>query len=81
MRGTGEPRAARAIAPPPAVRSGARVTVIRREAMAEIRLQGTALGTAREGETIAVRAGLGNAVVRGIVRAPGIVEMVPEKRR
>ena len=63
----------------PAVRAGMRVTVLRRGAMAEIRLQGTALGTAAAGERIAVRAGLGNAVVEGVVLGPGVVELGSEK--
>jgi Chaperone for flagella basal body P-ring formation len=66
---------------PPAVRAGMQVTVVRRGAMAEIRLRGTALGTARVGTTVAVRAGLGNAVVRGTVRGPGVVELTSEKAR
>ena len=66
---------------PPAVRTGMRVTVIRRGAMADIRLRGMALGSARIGEQVGVRAGLGNSVVRGVVRGPGVVELVPEKAR
>jgi flagella basal body P-ring formation protein FlgA len=58
-----------------------RVTVIRRGAMAEIRLRGTALGTARIGEKVAVRAGLGNSIVQGVVRGPGEVELSPEKTK
>jgi flagella basal body P-ring formation protein FlgA len=56
-----------------------RVMVVRREAMADIRLRGTALGTARTGERVAVRAGLGNSIVHGIVRGPGVVELAVEK--
>lgn len=71
----------RAIQQPPAVRVGMRVTVIRLGAMAEIRLHGTALGTARIGENVAVRAGLGNSIVQGVVRGPGVVELSSEKTK
>lgn len=64
-----------------AVRAGMPVTVTGRGAMAEIRLRGTALGTAQVGEVVSVRAGLDHAVVRGVVRGPGLVELVPEKGR
>lgn len=70
-----EPRRAAAVPQPPAVRAGMHVTVIRHGATAEICLRGTALGTARTGERVAVRAGLGNAVVHGVVRGPGLVEL------
>lgn len=66
---------------PPAVRTGMRVTVIGRGTMADIRLHGRALGTARIGEEVGVRAGLGNSVVKGVVRGPGVVELQPEKVR
>jgi len=69
-----------AVPQPPAVRAGMRVTMIRKGAMAEIRLRGTALGTAHTGETVAVRAGLGHAVLRGVVRGPGLVELSGEKQ-
>jgi hypothetical protein len=46
---------------------------------AEIHLRGTALGTARTGEKVRVRAGVGAAALDGIVRGPGLVELVPRK--
>ena len=76
-----EPGTKPAAPQPPTVRAGMPVTVIGRGARAEIRLEGTALGTARRGETVPVRAGLGNSIVRGIVRGPGVVELSGEKTR
>ncbi|HEY1808282.1 MAG TPA: flagella basal body P-ring formation protein FlgA [Acidobacteriaceae bacterium] len=76
-----EPRQGTAMPRPPAVRAGMRVTVIRRGATAEVCLRGTALGTAGVGTTVAVRAGLGNSVVQGTVRGPGVVELTSEKTR
>jgi hypothetical protein len=61
--------------PAPEVRAGMRVTVERLEDRGEIHLLGTALGTARRGETVAVRAGFGGATLKGIVRGPGVVEL------
>ncbi len=75
-----ESRRGPAMRKPPAVRAGMPVTVLRRGAMAEIRLQGTALKTADTGERIAIRAGLGNFVVEGVVLGPGLVELRPEKK-
>lgn len=65
--------------PAPEVRSGMRVTLRRREAMADIDLSGTALGTARRGERLRVRAGLSGAILEGIVLGPGLVELEPAK--
>jgi len=64
---------------PPEVRCGMRVTVWEAGAGAEIRLEGTAMGTARRGEIVAVRAGLEGATLRGRVRGPGEVELVPRE--
>lgn len=75
------PATVRSLPQPPAVRAGMRVMVVRQGAVAAIRLYGTALGTARRGETVAVRAGLGSSVVHGVVRGPGVVELVTEKVR
>jgi len=63
----------------PEVRSGMRVTVWRREANSCVRLSGVAMGTARLGERVKVRAGLGAASLDGIVRGPAQVELVPAK--
>ena len=71
----------RVAAEPPAVRAGMRVMVVRRGAMADIRLRGTALGTARTGARVTVRAEQGHSVVEGIVRGPGLVELSGEKMR
>jgi hypothetical protein len=61
--------------PAPEVRSGMRVTLGRRGAMAEIHLYGTALRTARLGESVVVRAEWSGALLRGEVRGPGLVEL------
>ncbi len=64
---------------PPEVRVGMYVTVRGWNEKAEFALRGTALGTARLGETVAVRAGLGGARLTGIVRGPGLVEVTMRK--
>jgi hypothetical protein len=65
--------------PAPEVRSGMRVTLWRRDAKTDIDLCGIALGTARLGEKVRVKAGLSGAVLEGIVRGPGRVELEPAK--
>jgi len=70
----GRPQAAPAA---PEVRCGMRVILWRNEKGAEVHLEGTAMGTARRGEKVAVRAGLGGATLEGIVRGPGEVELLP----
>ncbi|MGD0365908.1 MAG: flagella basal body P-ring formation protein FlgA [Acidobacteriaceae bacterium] len=65
--------------PAPEVRSGMRVTLWRRDAKADIDLCGTALGTARIGEKVRVKAGLSGAILEGIVGGPGLVELAPAK--
>lgn len=60
----------------PLVRAGMRVTVWRSGEEAEVRMAGTALEAGGRGASILVRAGLGNATLRGIVRGPGSVELV-----
>lgn len=71
--------ALRAARKAPEVRAGMPVTVIGESSRAEIRLRGTALGTARCGETVAVRAGLGAQLMHGVVRGAGLVELLAEK--
>jgi len=65
----------------PEVRSGMRVTLWRRQESTDLHLSGIALGTARRGERVKVRAGLGTAVLNGIVRGPALVELTPEEER
>ena len=76
-------RSAEGVAPLPApeVRSGMRVMLWRRDAMADLHLCGTAVGTARRGEKVRVKAGLSGAVLEGIVRGPGLVELEPARAR
>lgn len=75
-----QPEAAARGATLPAVRMGMKVTLWRREEEIEVRLSGTALEAARVGETVRVRAGLHGAVLRGVVRGPGVVELEPGRR-
>jgi len=63
----------------PEVRRGMRVTLWRGEETAEVHLSGIALGTARRGQKVKVRAGLGVLVLDGIVRGPGLVELTTRK--
>jgi Chaperone for flagella basal body P-ring formation len=65
---------------PPAVRAGMKVTLRRHAKQSEVRLSGTALEAARVGEVVRVRAGLHGAVLRGVVRGPGLVELDPGRR-
>jgi hypothetical protein len=65
--------------PAPEVRSGMRVRLGRTDAKADIDLYGMALETARLGEKVRVKAGLSGAVLEGIVRGPGLVELEPAK--
>lgn len=55
------------------------VKLAKQDSEVDIHLVGTALGPGRVGERVAVRAGLSGAVLHGIVRGPGLVELVPEK--
>jgi hypothetical protein len=75
----GEPSRPAAEPHAPMVRAGMRVTVWRRGAEAEIHIAGTALEGGNAGRIIRVRAGLSNAMLRGIVRGPGSVELLPGK--
>lgn len=59
----------------PEVRRGMRVTLWRGEETADVHLSGIALGTARRGQKVKVRAGLGVVVLEGIVRGPALVEL------
>lgn len=65
--------------PAPEVRNGMRVTLVRQEEKAKIHLYGTALETARTGESVGVRVGWSGALLHGTVRGPGLVEMEPRK--
>ena len=65
----------------PEVQGGMRVTLWREKENADLHLSGIALGTARRGERVKVRAGLGAAILEGIVRGPALVELRPEERR
>lgn len=65
---------------PPAVRMGMKVTLWRLEKKSEVRLSGTALEAGRVGQSVRVRAGLHGAVLRGVVRGPGVVELQPGRR-
>ncbi len=65
--------------PAPEVRTGMRVTLWRRNETTDVRLDGIALGTARTGEAVAVKAGLHGGTLRGTVRGPGRVELEPKK--
>jgi hypothetical protein len=63
-------------AEPPVVTAGMRVILWSEEVRAEMRLTGTALASARTGETVRVRIGLEGSVLTGVVRGPGSVELV-----
>lgn len=63
----------------PEVRFGMRVKVWREDENADVHLRGTALGTARRGEKVAVKAGMSGSALEGIVRGPGLVELLPQK--
>lgn len=63
----------------PLVRAGMRVTMTWQDENSDGHLSGTALTTASAGETVAVRAGLGAAILHGVVRGPGWVELEPRK--
>ncbi|HUB17759.1 MAG TPA: hypothetical protein VL990_03935 [Acidobacteriaceae bacterium] len=68
-----------ASAHPSPVRDGMRVTVEEQRPQGWIHLSGTALGNAQVGERVGVRAGLGGAVLEGVVRGPGLIELLPRK--
>lgn len=61
--------------PAPVVRAGMKVTLRWKDAATDLRLTGTALDQGWMGDRIRVRAGLHNAVLRAVVRGPGIVEL------
>ncbi|MFZ0274832.1 MAG: hypothetical protein WB524_08365 [Acidobacteriaceae bacterium] len=63
----------------PDVRSGMTVLLGHSNDRAEIHLRGTVLATAHTGERVRVRAGLGAVALEGIVRGPGLVELLPRK--
>jgi hypothetical protein len=70
-----EKSTAEPVPPPPDVRRGMRVSLGRRGEKAEIHLFGTALDPGRVGDRIQVKAGMGGATLKGIVRGPGLVEL------
>jgi hypothetical protein len=63
------------------VRPGMRVTVVKDSRQEEIRLTGTALDAGERGQTVRVRAGWDSATLRGIVRGPALVELMPARGR
>jgi hypothetical protein len=80
VRAAGACGVPREAAPPgPEVRNGMRVTLVRQEENGEIHLYGTALGAARTGESVVVRARWSGALLHGTVLGPGLVEMEPGK--
>jgi Chaperone for flagella basal body P-ring formation len=77
VRGRGEH--AMALKPVPLVRAGGRVTMTWQDENSDGHLSGTALTTASAGQTVAVRTGLGAAILHGVVRGPGWVELATRK--
>ncbi|MGC2638666.1 MAG: flagella basal body P-ring formation protein FlgA [Acidobacteriaceae bacterium] len=67
--------------PPILVQAAARVQVLGRAQDSVIHLSGTALEAGVMGAAIRVRAGWNGAVLRGIVRGTGVVELLPERGR
>jgi hypothetical protein len=63
--------------PLPEVRSGMTVSLWRKSEEADVHLRGTALGAARTGERVRVKTEFGIIPVEGIVRGPGLVELLP----
>jgi flagella basal body P-ring formation protein FlgA len=55
--------------------------VLARSQASVIRLSGTALEAGAMGASIRVRAGWNGAVLHGIVRGTGVVELLPERGR
>jgi hypothetical protein len=70
---------ASSLARPPLMRAGMRIAVTWQDEDSEGRLAGTALTTGRAGETVAVRTGFGSAILYGVVRGPGWVELPRRK--
>ncbi|MGA8111759.1 MAG: hypothetical protein WB974_20125 [Acidobacteriaceae bacterium] len=62
------------------VRIGMKVRVWKQSADGEVELAGTALEPGYRGDRIRVRAGLGCAVVEGVVRGPAQVQLSAEPR-
>jgi hypothetical protein len=62
---------------PPLVRAGMRVALTWRDENSAGDLAGTALTTASAGGTVAVRSRFGTAILHGVVRGPGWVELEP----
>lgn len=65
----------------PLVRAGMTVSAVERTRIAELHLAGTALRAGWSGDTVEVRTGLHGAVRRGMVRGPGLVELLPEEAK
>ena len=63
------------------IRPGTRVVVVAEQRNAEMRLSGVALAGGTLGATIPVWSWYRGATLRGIVRGPALVELVPEKGR
>jgi hypothetical protein len=61
------------------IRPGARVVVIGPGTLSGIRMTGVALQAGREGAAILIRSGLSGATLRGVVRGPALVELLPAK--
>jgi hypothetical protein len=70
-----KPSDARAVLPPPAVQAGGNVRLRRDDQSAHVDLAGIALESGRTGDSIRVRVMPGGIPLRGIVRAPGWVEL------
>ena len=72
--GEGEPLRPPAVAPPVLISSGDQVVVVSRSGGVEIRLRGTAMGAATEGERVTVRID-SHRRLEGVAAGPGLVHM------
>ncbi|MFP5227007.1 MAG: hypothetical protein ACLGXA_05215 [Acidobacteriota bacterium] len=70
-----ETESARTRSLPPVIAAGMRVEVRWQDANSRGQLSGTALSTARVGERVWVRTGLGGHLLDGIARGPGWMEL------
>lgn len=59
------------------VRPGMRVTLVGSGAALSMHLSGTALAGGHDGETIPVRGAFRGTLLRGIVRGPGLLQILP----
>jgi hypothetical protein len=64
---------------PLGVRAGMRVVLTWQDEDSEVHLAGTALTTAGTGGTVAVRSRFGTAILQGVVRGAGWVQLKPGK--